>query len=86
MKYKTGETIQAGDCVLIEHGKTMGVVDSILEKKEQYEYWGLKESGLMIKAEPFGLVFWPDSEKDDPVELLRSVSEKIKSKTDDESE
>ena len=28
------------------------------------EFWGIKEMGLMIKAKPFGLVFWAMDDED----------------------
>ncbi|HCE6863657.1 TPA: hypothetical protein NHP29_000199 [Pseudomonas aeruginosa] len=70
MKYLTGETVELGDLVLIESGKTLGVVYAIIETPEDALNWGLGEAGISIEAEPFGLVFWPQSETEDPVRFI----------------
>jgi hypothetical protein len=67
MRYKTGEIVKVGDSVLIENGKTPGVVYSVVETPIHIKEWGLEEAGLSIESEPFGLVFWPKTEEDDPV-------------------
>lgn len=67
MKYLSGEEVVTGDLVFIENGKTKGAIHSVIETREQMEEWGLDEPGVMIESEPFGLVFWPQSEVDDPV-------------------
>ena len=67
MKYITGEEIVIGDLVLIERGKTFGVVHSVLEKNIQMQQWGVDEAGIVIESEPFGLIFWPILESEDPV-------------------
>lgn len=67
MNYLSGEEVVTGDLVFIENGKTKGTIHSVIETKEQMEKWGLDEPGVMIESEPFGLVFWPQSEVDDPV-------------------
>ncbi|CAL5240316.1 hypothetical protein Q095_01709 [Pseudomonas aeruginosa PS50] len=41
MKYLTGETVELGDLVLIESGKTLGVVYAIIETPEDALSWGL---------------------------------------------
>jgi len=67
MRYKTGESVEIGDLVLIERGRTPGVVYQIIDSKEKIIEWGLDEFGISISAAPFGLVFWPSSEVEDPV-------------------
>lgn len=67
MYYQTGEKIEIGDYVYIEHGRTLGVVYLIHETIEDANKWGLNEIGISIEAEPFGLVFWPIPEENDPV-------------------
>lgn len=67
MKYLTGETVKIGDRVLIENGKTTGIVSSVVETVSQMQEWGVDEYGLSIESAPFGLVFWPLSEVEDPV-------------------
>jgi hypothetical protein len=51
----------------LEYGKTLGVVQVVIETPQQIEEWGLDEPGIMVEAEPFGWVFWPTSEPYDPV-------------------
>jgi hypothetical protein len=70
LRYPTGEIAETGDAVLIEHGRTPGQVDVVIVSIEQQQEWGLEEPGLMIKAQPFGLVFWPHSERIDPVKFV----------------
>ena len=67
MKYLTGEEVKVGDRVFIENGKTSGVVHAVIETSAQMKEWGVDEPGISIEAEPFGLVYWPSSEIDDPV-------------------
>ena len=67
MKYLTGKEISVGDEVLIENGKTSGVIETIIETQKEMEQWNVEETGVLIKAAPFGLVFWPQSNNDDPV-------------------
>ena len=64
MKYSNGLFVKIGDIVLIENGKTKGVVEDIIDTQERMEFWGIKEMGLMIKAKPFGLVFWAIDDED----------------------
>lgn len=70
MKYLTGETVELGDLVLIESGRMPGVVYAIIESPEDSLNWGLDEAGISIESEPFGLVFWPQSETEDPVKFV----------------
>jgi len=67
MNYSTGEVVEIGDSVALEHGKTPGVVQVVIETPQQIEEWGLDEPGIMVESEPFGWVFWPTSETYDPV-------------------
>lgn len=67
MRYVTGEEVKVGDRVLIERGKTEGIVYSIVETDKQMQEWGVDEAGISIESAPFGLVFWPLSETEDPV-------------------
>lgn len=70
MNYSSGETVEIGDSVTLEYGKTPGVVCAVIESPQQINEWALDESGIMIEAEPFGLVFWPASETYDPVVFI----------------
>ncbi len=67
MKYLTGENIQIGDVVLIEHNQTQGVVSAIIETVHDMKFWGVDEQGVMIEAEPFGLVMWDHQDIYDPL-------------------
>ncbi|UPQ82068.1 hypothetical protein M0M42_16930 [Pseudomonas knackmussii] len=70
MNYSSGETVEVGDSVTLEYGKTPGVVYAVIESPQQINEWTLDEPGIMIEAEPFGLVFWPASEIYDPVVFI----------------
>ena len=67
MNYRTGEPVKIGDSVSLEHGKTAGIVHALIESAEQIREWSLSEPGVMVESEPFGLVFWPSSEANDPL-------------------
>ncbi len=60
MNYITGEIIKLNDVISFEHDKTKGVVYDIIDTYEKQKNWGVNENGLMIKSEPFGLVFLPE--------------------------
>jgi hypothetical protein len=70
MNYSSGETVEIGDSVTLEYGRTPGVVCAVIESPQQINEWALDEPGIMIEAEPFGLVFWPESETYDPVVFI----------------
>ncbi len=70
MNYSSGETVEIGDSVTLKYGKTPGVVYAVIESSQQINDWALDEPGIMIEAEPFGLVFWPTSEIYDPVVFI----------------
>ena len=74
MKYSNGLFAKIGDIVLIENGKTEGVVEDIIDTKQGMEFWGVKEKGLMIKAKPFGLVFWVMDDEERIVFVERGVN------------
>ena len=60
MTYLDGTEVMAGDAVLIEHGKTHGVIVAVVETERVAEF-NVEEPGVMIKAAPFGLVYIPAS-------------------------
>jgi hypothetical protein len=64
MKYISGDTVQKGDRVLIEHGRTPGRVTAVVESSAEMAQCNVEEPGLMIESAPFGLVFWPTSSPD----------------------
>ncbi len=74
MKYFSKESVKIGDIVLIEKGKTKGIIEDIIDTKEKMEFWGVKEKGLMIKAKPFGLVFWAMDDEERIVFVERGVN------------
>jgi hypothetical protein len=67
MKYTTGEEVNVGDRVIIEKGKTLGIVHTVIETLTQMQECGVDEPGILIKSAPFGLVFWSCTEIEDPV-------------------
>ncbi|WJN57279.1 hypothetical protein [Pseudomonas sp. SO81] len=70
MNYLTGEAITRGDRVALEHGRTIGTVEAVIETQAQMAEWGVNAAGVMVAAAPFGLVFWPLRECLDPLVLL----------------
>jgi hypothetical protein len=69
--YADGTEIKVGDSVLIEHGRTPGVVTEVLEGTAEFAQWNVEEPGVMIKSPPFGMVFWPLSKfAQDPIVLV----------------
>lgn len=60
MTYLDGTQVMTGDAVLIEHGKTPGVIVAVVETERVAEF-NVAEAGVMIKAAPFGLVYIPGS-------------------------
>ena len=67
MEYLNGEQIQIGDTVLIEDGRTEGTIHAIVETSTQMQECGVNETGVLIKALPFGLVFWSLPDSNDPI-------------------
>lgn len=74
MNYLSGEQVQVGDNVLIENGRTSGVVEHIIETTEDMKSWNLHESGLLLASPIFGSVFWPIKQTQDPVVLVSRSS------------
>jgi len=60
MTYLDGTEVMMGDAVLIEHGKTPGMIVAVVEQDRVAEF-NVEESGVMIEAAPFGLVYIPAS-------------------------
>jgi hypothetical protein len=66
--YADGTEVQVGDSVLIEHGRTPGVVTDLIESVSEQRDCNVNEPGVMLKSPPFGLVFLPLScLRDDPI-------------------
>ena len=74
MKYTNKISAKIGDIVLIENGKTEGIVEDIIDTKEKMQFWGVSEVGLMIKSKPFGLVFWSIDDEDEVVFIKRGIN------------
>lgn len=68
MQYPCGNPVKVGDAVLIESGRTPGMIEAIIKTADDMSEWQVEEPGVLVKAEPFGLVFWPASHSD-PVTL-----------------
>ena len=64
--------MQVGDSVLIEDGKTPGIIVEIIESDSEQKNYGMEEPGVVMESPPFGLVFWPVSVfANDPIIFLR---------------
>ena len=60
--------MRVGDTVLIEHGRTPGMISELIQANADLKQWNVTEPGVMIKSTPFGLVFLPISTfTDDPI-------------------
>lgn len=73
MRYPCGNPVRVGDAVLIEFGRTPGVIEALVETAEDMSEWQIEEPGVLVKAEPFGLVFWPASNADPVVLAARQA-------------
>ena len=56
-RYADGTAAQIDDRVLIEHGRTAGIVELAIVAPDQIAEWGVGKPGLMLLSEPFGRVF-----------------------------
>ncbi len=63
MMYQSGQYVELGDRVVVENGKTPGIVHAIVGTEDQMKQWGVDETGLLLESKPFGLLFWPESEE-----------------------
>ena len=72
MPYATSEVIDIGDSVTIEHGRTPGTVRTIIDAQQLIDECNVIEPGTLIEAEPFGFVFWPQSNTASPMRLSRN--------------
>jgi len=71
ISYQDGTQIQVGDSVLIERGRTPGIIIQVIESFSDLTQWNLEEPGVMIKSQPFGLAFFPVSSfDDDPIVFI----------------
>lgn len=76
IRYQDGTEMKAGDSVLIEKGRTPGVIADLIESAAEQASCNAHEPGLMIKSSPFGLVFIPASTlTEDPVILVQRIEQ-----------
>lgn len=76
MQYQTGETIKEGDHVLIENKHTPAIVEKVVESRAEADDLGVDDFGVLLIAAPFGSVFWPESEINDPLIFVSRSGEK----------
>jgi hypothetical protein len=70
-KYQDGSDVLVGDNVLIENGKTPGVVDRIITNDEEAKNINVDEVGIMLKSPPFGLIYFSKSWlEEDPLRFV----------------
>lgn len=78
ISYEDGTEMKVGDSVLIEEGRTPGVITDIIESTATQSEWNVQEPGVMIKSPPFGLVFITTATfKEDPVLLVACVGNEV---------
>ena len=61
ISYQDGTEMKVGDSVLIERGRTLGVIADLIESAAEQASCNVHEPGPMIKSPPFDLVFFPVS-------------------------
>jgi hypothetical protein len=61
LKYADGSEIMVGDSVLLERGRTPGIVVFIVITAEEMTAINVEEPGVMLKSPPFGRVYLPQS-------------------------
>lgn len=59
IQYPDGDLSRRGDC--IDYDGHPAVVEVVIDTEAMRREWGVKESGLMLKTEAFGLIFVPES-------------------------
>jgi hypothetical protein len=60
MTYPDGAEMRVGDAVSFENGRAEGTIEAIVERDHLAEF-GVDEPGVMLKSDPFGRVFIPQS-------------------------
>ena len=55
--YQGGSVVEIGDSVLLEHGRTPGVVVTIVVSAEEMKATNVEVPGVMLKSPPFGFVY-----------------------------
>lgn len=69
-KYQDGSDVLVGDNVLIENGKTPGIVDRIITNDEGAKNINLDEVGIMLKSPPFLVYFSAHWLQQDPLRFV----------------
>jgi hypothetical protein len=70
-KYADGTEVLIGDTVLIEHGKTSGVVHLIVNTAAEVKDFKVAEVGIMLKDTPTGFVYLTTKWlKEDPIAFV----------------
>jgi hypothetical protein len=71
-RYSDGTEIKVGDSVLLEHGRTPGVVELIVTTTEEMAAITVNEPGVMLTSPPFGRVYLPQwSLLEDPLRFVK---------------
>ena len=74
-KYQDGSGVLVGDSVLFENGATSGIVELIVNTEEEIKNINVQGAGVMLKSDPFGLVYLTDYWlKNDPLRLVARAS------------
>ena len=69
--YQDGQPIKIGDSVLLENGKTDGIVELIVFTQEEMQAINVTEPGIMLISQPFGRVYLPEwSLLSEPLQLV----------------
>ena len=72
LKYADGSEVMVGDSVLLERGRTPGIVELIVTTAEEMKAITVDEPGVMLKSPPFGRVYLPLSYlSDDPLRFVQ---------------
>ena len=70
-KYEDGSEVMVGDSVLLEYGRTPGIVELIISTAEEVKAINVEEPGIMLKSPPFGRVYLPHwSLLEDPLKFV----------------
>jgi hypothetical protein len=72
LKYTDGSEIMVGDSVLLESGRTPGIVEFIVITAEEMKATNVEEPGVMLASPPFGRVYLPQSSLlEDPLRFVQ---------------
>jgi hypothetical protein len=72
LSYRTGQPVKAGDWIRIEGGRASGRVREVVSSPEQAREKGLATRGVVVDAQPKGLVFLSEQcLSEDPLQFVR---------------